>query len=293
MGRQVNLNNSRRAPASSQRPAKEPKEPREPREKSKHPVLKFIGRTLATLTATGQDVFHHDFGPFPGNFDYVPAGDFAALEKAADKNTCAVMMELVQGEGGVMPLDKEYIAQVKALCDANDWLLLVDEGQTGIGRTGTLFAYQQFDIQPDVVSFAKGIAGGLPLGGILASEKCATVLTPGTHGSTFGANPVAGGAVMAKLDDAFLKEVQEKGQYLRTSIENLGSPWLGGVVGMGLMLGVDVKEGHTNKELATLLLDNGLLCLTAGERLRLLPPLVITKDEMDKGLAIMKQTLHD
>ena len=191
------------------------------------------------------------------------------------------------------------VAMVQALaklCQEKDWLLLVDEVQTGIGRTGTLFAYQQFDIQPDVVSFAKGIAGGLPLGGILASEKCATVLTPGTHGSTFGANPVstaAGGAVMAKLDDAFLKEVQEKGQYLRTSIENLGSPWLGGVVGMGLMLGVDVKEGHTNKELATLLLDNGLLCLTAGERLRLLPPLVITKDEMDKGLAIMKQTLHD
>ena len=205
----------------------------------------FHGRTMATITATGQPHYHTYFFPFVEDFRY------------ADPTL---------------------------------------EVQTGIGRTGTLFAYQQFDIQPDVVSFAKGIAGGLPLGGILASEKCATVLTPGTHGSTFGANPVstaAGGAVMAKLDDAFLKEVQEKGQYLRTSIENLGSPWLGGVVGMGLMLGVDVKEGHTNKELATLLLDNGLLCLTAGERLRLLPPLVITKDEMDKGLAIMKQTLHD
>ena len=256
----------------------------------------FHGRTITTLTATGQDVFHNYFFPFTEGFRYADANDLASLEAAAGDDVCAVMMELVQGEGGVLPLDRDYVKAVARLCAEKDCLLLVDEVQTGIGRTGTLFAYQQFDIQPDVVSFAKGIAGGLPLGGILASEKCATVLTPGTHGSTFGANPVstaAGGAVMAKLDDAFLKEVQEKGQYLRTSIENLGSPWLGGVVGMGLMLGVDVKEGHTNKELATLLLDNGLLCLTAGERLRLLPPLVITKDEMDKGLAIMKQTLHD
>ena len=256
----------------------------------------FHGRTITTLKATGQEVFHNYFFPFTEGFRYARPNDIDDLKAQAGDDVCAVMLELVQGEGGVMPLDKGYVAQVKALCEEHDWLLLVDEVQTGIGRTGTLFAYQQFDIQPDVVSFAKGIAGGLPLGGILASEKCATVLTPGTHGSTFGANPVstaAGGAVMAKLDDAFLKEVQEKGHYLRTSIENLGSPWLGGVVGMGLMLGVDVKEGHTNKELATLLLDNGLLCLTAGERLRLLPPLVITKDEMDKGLAIMKQTLHD
>ena len=259
-------------------------------------VNSFHGRTIATLTATGQEVFHNYFGPFNEGFLYAPAGDMEALQELVDRNTCAVMLELIQGEGGVRPLDKAMVQALAKLCQEKDWLLLVDEVQTGIGRTGTLFAYQQFDIQPDVVSFAKGIAGGLPLGGILASEKCAAVLTPGTHGSTFGANPVstaAGGAVMAKLDDAFLKEVQEKGQYLRTSIENLGSPWLGGVVGMGLMLGVDVKEGHTNKELATLLLDNGLLCLTAGERLRLLPPLVITKDEMDKGLAIMKQTLHD
>ena len=259
-------------------------------------VNSFHGRTIATLTATGQEVFHNYFGPFNEGFVYTTAGDIEGLRELVDRHTCAIMLELIQGEGGVRPLDKAMVQALAKLCQEKDWLLLVDEVQTGIGRTGTLFAYQQFDIQPDVVSFAKGIAGGLPLGGILASEKCATVLTPGTHGSTFGANPVstaAGGAVMAKLDDAFLKEVQEKGQYLRTSIENLGSPWLGGVVGMGLMLGVDVKEGHTNKELATLLLDNGLLCLTAGERLRLLPPLVITKDEMDKGLAIMKQTLHD
>ena len=255
----------------------------------------FHGRTMATITATGQSHYHTYFFPFVEDFRYADP-TLESIQAQGGDDVCAVMVELIQGEGGVRPLDKAMVQALAKLCQEKDWLLLVDEVQTGIGRTGTLFAYQQFDIQPDVVSFAKGIAGGLPLGGILASEKCAAVLTPGTHGSTFGANPVstaAGGAVMAKLDDAFLKEVQEKGQYLRTSIENLGSPWLGGVVGMGLMLGVDVKEGHTNKELATLLLDNGLLCLTAGERLRLLPPLVITKDEMDKGLAIMKQTLHD
>ena len=259
-------------------------------------VNSFHGRTLATLTATGQDVFHHDFGPFPGNFDYVPAGNFAALEKAADKDTCAVMMELVQGEGGVVALDADYVARVAAFCREKDILVIVDEVQTGVGRTGTFLCCEHYNLKPDIVTLAKGLGGGLPIGAVLMNEKVAEGMGPGTHGSTFGANPVstaAGGAVMAKLDDAFLKEVQEKGQYLRTSIENLGSPWLGGVVGMGLMLGVDVKEGHTNKELATLLLDNGLLCLTAGERLRLLPPLVITKDEMDKGLAIMKQTLHD
>ena len=140
-------------------------------------VNSFHGRTLATLTATGQDVFHHDFGPFPGNFAYVPAGDFAALEKAADASACAVMMELVQGEGGVLPLDQEYVSAVAKLCAEKDWLLLVDEVQTGVGRTGSLFAFQQYGILPDVCSFAKGIAGGLPMSGIMANEKCRNVLT--------------------------------------------------------------------------------------------------------------------
>ncbi len=147
-----------------------------------------------------------------------------------------------------------------------------------------------------MVSFAKGIAGGLPLGGILTNEKCSTVLTPGTHGSTFGANPVstaAGMAVLETLDQTFLDGVKEKGAYLRAGIEAIGSPYLGQVVGMGLMLGIDITGGRTNKEVASLLMDHGLLCLTAGDRLRLLPPLVITKDEMDQGLAILKQTLMD
>lgn len=254
----------------------------------------FHGRTITTLTATGQDVFHNYFFPFTEGFRYADANDLASLEAAAGDDVCAVMMELVQGEGGVLPLDRDYVKAVARLCAEKDWLLLVDEVQTGIGRTGSLFAFQQFGIQPDVVSFAKGIAGGLPLGGILTNEKCAGVLTPGTHGSTFGANPVstaAGLAVLETMDQPFLDQVREKGAYLRAGIQAIGSPELGDVVGMGLMLGIDVKGPRTNKELAALLIDHGLLCLTAGDRLRLLPPLVITKEEMDEGLAILKQTL--
>lgn len=257
-------------------------------------VNSFHGRTVTTLKATGQDRFHNYFFPFTEGFDYAVANDIDDVRRKADDMTCAIMMELVQGEGGVLPLDQEFVKQVEALCREKDMLLIIDEVQTGIGRTGSLFAFQQFGIQPDVVSFAKGIAGGLPLGGILTNEKCAGVLTPGTHGSTFGANPVstaAGLAVLETMDQPFLDQVREKGAYLRAGIQAIGSPELGDVVGLGLMLGIDVKGPRTNKELAALLIDHGLLCLTAGDRLRLLPPLVITKEEMDEGLAILKQTL--
>lgn len=253
----------------------------------------FHGRTITTLTATGQDSYHNYFFPFNEAFRYAEPTLESVLEQAGE-DVCGVMVELIQGEGGVRPLDPKEVQAIAELCREKDWLLLVDEVQTGIGRTGTLFAFQQFGIQPDVVSFAKGIAGGLPLGGILTNEKCSAVLTPGTHGSTFGANPVstaAGLAVLETLDQAFLDGVREKGAYLRAGIEAIASPYLGQVVGMGLMLGIDVQGGRTNKELAALLMDHGLLCLTAGDRLRLLPPLVITKDELDQGLAILKQTL--
>ena len=253
----------------------------------------FHGRTITTLTATGQDSYHNYFFPFNEAFRYAEPTLESVLAQAGE-DVCGVMVELIQGEGGVRPLDPKQVQAIAELCRERDWLLLVDEVQTGIGRTGSLFAFQQFGIQPDVVSFAKGIAGGLPLGGILTNEKCSAVLTPGTHGSTFGANPVstaAGLAVLETLDQAFLDEVKEKGAYLRAGIEAIASPYLGQVVGMGLMLGIDVQGGRTNKELAALLMDHGLLCLTAGDRLRLLPPLVITKDELDQGLAILKQTL--
>lgn len=253
----------------------------------------FHGRTITTLTATGQPAYHNYFFPLNEAFRYADPTWESILEQTGD-DVCGIMMELIQGEGGVNPLDKELVQKVAQLCQEKDWLLLIDEVQTGVGRTGSLFAFQQYGIQPDVSTFAKGIAGGLPMGGILANETCAKVLTAGTHGSTFGANPIAAAAactILDILDDQMMEEVKAKGQYLREGILALNSPCLGNVVGMGLMLGVDVKGERTNKELASLLAENGLLVLTAGSRLRLLPPLTITKEEMDKGLAILKQTL--
>ena len=254
----------------------------------------FHGRTITTLKATGQDVFHNYFFPFTEGFRYAPANDLEALKAQDQGDVCAVMVELVQGEGGVLPLDKEYVKAVEALCAEKDWLLLVDEVQTGIGRTGTLFAFQQYGILPDAASFAKGIAGGLPMSGILANEKCRDVLGPGMHATTFGANPVcaaAGLVVQEILSDEFLKEVRGKGEYLRRGVEALNLPCFGKTRGLGLMIGIEVREGLTNKDIANKLIENGLLILTAGPGMRLLPPLVITKDEMDKGLTIMKQTL--
>ena len=180
------------------------------------------------------------------------------------------------------------------LCAEKDWLLLIDEVQTGVGRTGSLFAYQQFGVEPDVATFAKGIAGGLPFGGFLVGEKCRTVLRAGDHGSTFGGNPMAAAAanvVMDALTPAFLEEVREKGQYLRERIAALGSPYVSGIRGMGLMLGVGV-QGMTHRELKDKLMERGLLCLTAGaDTLRLLPPLTITREELDRGLAIMEKVM--
>ena len=254
----------------------------------------FHGRTITTLAATGQDKFHDYFFPFTEGFRYADANDLNSIEEVAGHDVCGVMFELVQGEGGVLPLDKEFVHAVADLCAKRDWLLLIDEVQTGVGRTGSLFAFQQYGIHPDVVSFAKGIAGGLPFGGIMANEKCAEVFTPGTHGTTFGGNPVAAAAacyVLDTLTDEFLLEVQEKGDYLRSQIEAMDIPCLGDTRGLGLMIGVEVKGDKTNRELAAKLIEHGLLILTAGTKLRILPPLVITKEEIDKGLAIMKETL--
>ena len=257
-------------------------------------VNSFHGRTITTLEATGQEVFHNYFFPFTEGFRYADANSLESLESVAGDDVCAVMMELVQGEGGVLPLDKEYVAAVKKLCEERDWLLLVDEVQTGVGRTGSLFAFQQYDVLPDVVSFAKGIAGGLPMSGIMASEKCRNVLTSGTHATTFGANPIcaaAGLVVQETLDEAFLEEVKAKGAYLREKIEALELPCFGKTRGMGLMIGIEVKDGYNKGDIVNKLIENGLLVLTAGPGMRLLPPLTITYEEMDKGLAIMEKTL--
>ena len=255
----------------------------------------FHGRTLATLAATGQDVFHQHFFPFPEGFRHTGANDLADVEAQAGEDVCAVLLELVQGEGGVLPMDRDFVRALAGLCEQRDWLLLVDEVQTGIGRTGTLFAFQQYGIRPDAVSFAKGIAGGLPMGGFLVNEKCRNVLGAGMHGSTFGGNPIAASAaltVLDILDEDALEAVKEKGAYLRAGIEALDKKSIGSTRGLGLMIGIEVKEGYTNKALAAQLVQNGLLVLTAGPGLRLLPPLTITKEEMDKGLAIMAQVLE-
>ena len=255
----------------------------------------FHGRTSATLAATGQDVFHNYFHPFPDGFRCARAGSMDALQEVAGHDVCAVLLELVQGEGGVYPMDQDYVHDLAVLCAERDWLLLVDEVQTGIGRTGTLFAFQQYGIIPDGVSFAKGIAGGLPMGGFLANERCRNVLGPGTHASTFGGNPVCAAAaqvVLDILDEDALAAVREKGRYLRASIEAMGLPPLGATRGLGLMIGVEVKEGWDNRDLAARLIQNGLLVLTAGPALRLLPPLTITRAELDKGLEILKSTLQ-
>ena len=254
----------------------------------------FHGRTITTLAATGQDKFHDYFFPFTEGFRYADANDMDSLEAVAGHDVCAVMLELVQGEGGVLPLDQDFVQKTADLCAKRDWLLLIDEVQTGVGRTGTLFAFQQYGLEPDVVSFAKGIAGGLPFGGVMANERCRDVFAPGTHGTTFGGNPIAAAAachVLERMDEAFLAQVREKGDYLRAQVEELSLPCLGATRGLGLMIGVEVREGWTNKDIAGKLIENGLLILTAGPGMRLLPPLVITKDEMDKGLDIMKKTL--
>ena len=255
----------------------------------------FHGRTITTLAATGQDKFHDYFFPFTEGFRYADANDMDSLEAVAGHDVCAVMLELVQGEGGVLPLDQDFVQKTADLCAKRDWLLLIDEVQTGVGRTGTLFAFQQYGLAPDVVSFAKGIAGGLPFGGVMANERCRDVFAPGTHGTTFGGNPIAAAAachVLERMDEAFLAQVRERGDYLRAQVEELSLPCLGATRGLGLMIGVEVKAGWTNRELAARLIENGLLVLTAGPGLRFLPPLTITQEEMDRGLAILKETLR-
>ena len=254
----------------------------------------FHGRTITTLTATGQDVFHNYFFPFTDGFRYAQAGSIDAIQEVAGHDVCAVMLELVQGEGGVYPMDPEYVHNLAVLCAERDWLLLVDEVQTGVGRTGTLFAFQQYGIIPDGVSFAKGIAGGLPMGGFLVNERCRNVLGPGTHATTFGGNPIfpaAAQVVLDTLDEDALAAVKEKGNYIRTRIAHMGLSSLGESRGLGLMIGVEVKGEESNRVLAARLIQQGLLVLTAGTALRLLPPLTITMAEIDKGLAILEQTL--
>ena len=251
----------------------------------------FHGRTMGTITATGQKAYHKDFYPFLGHFAYCRPDDTEDLYAKVTDKTCAVMLELIQGEGGVVNLTKEFVKEVESLCRQKDMVFIIDEVQTGIGRTGKLFAYEYFDVQPDIVTFAKGIGGGLPIGGALLGEKVCDVLNPGSHGTTYGGNPAAcAGAleVLARMDDAFLQEVVKKGAYLKEKLMEM--PAVVSVTGMGMMLGADIK-GKQAKDVVPEALEKGLMILTAKDKVRLLPPLTITYEEMDRGLAILAEVL--
>lgn len=252
----------------------------------------FHGRTVTTLAATGQEVFHNYFFPFTEGFTFAKANDINNVKEKVNEKTCAVMVELIQGEGGVNPLDKEFVQQLADYCKKNDLLLIIDEVQTGVGRTGTLYCYEQFGIKPDIVSSAKGIGGGLPMGACLCSEALANVMTPGTHGTTYGGNPIAcAGAleVISRVNTPeFLKSVQEKGQYIKEKLSAMDG--VSQVRGMGMMIGV-VLEKDNAKEVAAKCVENGLLVLTAKTLIRFLPPLNITEDEINKGLEIFKKCL--
>ena len=249
----------------------------------------FHGRTVTTLTATGQDVFHKDFGPFTPGFVYAEANNKAELEKLVEENTCcAVMMELIQGEGGVMALDADYVSFVRELCDKNNMLLLVDEVQTGNGRTGELFAFMNYGVQPDVFTTAKGLGGGLPIGACVIGEKAKDVLKAGDHGSTFGGNPVcAAGAlnIIQRLDTELLQSVKSKSEYIVSQLKDADG--VEAVSGMGLMLGIKTKKDA--KEVLKQCLERGVLVLTAKDKVRLVPALNIPMDELEKAIAVLKE----
>ncbi|MDR1362474.1 MAG: acetylornithine/succinylornithine family transaminase [Spirochaetaceae bacterium] len=250
----------------------------------------FHGRTITTLSATGQDRLHKDFGPFTEGFRFVEPGDVNALKTALDASTCALFIEAIQGESGVFPQSAEFIAAAAEICAKNDILLMFDEIQCGMGRSGTFFAFEQYGVKADVATLAKGLAGGLPVGATLAGETACDVLGAGDHGSTFGGNPLAAACGIAALDvvndAAFLKGIAEKGAYFKKKLEAM-KPEITDVRGMGLMLAADLNmDARTVLEK---LLDRGVLALSAGEgrTLRFLPPYIISKEQIDEGLAIL------
>ena len=254
-------------------------------------VNSFHGRTITTLAATGQDSFHTVFDPFTPGFKYCPANDIEALQAAATDDVCAVLFECVQGEGGVNNLSPTFVNAIAKLAKEKDILIAVDEVQTGNGRTGTYFAYQQYGITPDIVTTAKGLGGGLPIGAVLFGEKVQDTMTPGSHGSTFGGNPVvAAGAcsIVGRIDDDFLREVQRKSEKIRTALAKVKG--VQSISGMGLMLGIETDKPAG--EVAKACLANGLLILTAKTKLRLLPALNISNAELDEGLEILKGVLE-
>jgi acetylornithine/N-succinyldiaminopimelate aminotransferase len=253
----------------------------------------FHGRTMATITATGQESFHKDFSPFLQGFAYARPNDIESFQRIISPQTCAVMIEFVQGEGGVNDLTEEYVSQLARICAEKDILLIADEVQTGIARTGKFMAYDHYGVRPDIVTAAKGLGGGLPIGAILFGKKCRDVLKPGDHGSTFGGNPVVcAGAdyVLSRMDEAFLNQVRENGEWIKRRIETMNG--VTGVSGKGLMLGVSLRD-RSPSDVIRACLNNGLLLLSAKNKLRLLPPLNITREDIDEGLAILEKVLSN
>ena len=254
----------------------------------------FHGRTITTLAATGQDMFHHNFGPFTPGFVYAKPNDIEGLEKMvkSDPSVCAIMMEVIQGEGGVNVMDKEFVQAAERICQENDRVFIIDEVQTGNGRTGTLFAYEQFGVHPDVVTTAKSLAGGLPMGAFLLGEKVENTLTSGSHGSTFGGNPVcAAGAVsvISRIDDKLLAEVREKGEMVKEMLK--GAPGVLDVTGMGLMIGI--KTVKPEAQVVDEAIKHGVIALTCHGKVRLLPALNIPKEQLEKAVNILKEVIAE
>jgi acetylornithine/N-succinyldiaminopimelate aminotransferase len=253
----------------------------------------FHGRTVTTLAATGQDSMHAHFSPLTPGFLHAEANNLEDVRARVGDRTAAVLLEMIQGEGGVIPLEAAFVEGVAALCAQKDILLLIDEVQTGIGRTGHFFCYQAFGIAPDIVSAAKGLGGGLPIGAVLLGDKTAGVLKAGDHGSTFGMNPVVcAGArvVLSRIDEAFLAEVTRKGERIRALLSGCGN--IARIDGMGLMLGVLPRSGEA-KAIAADCLAKGLIVLTAKNKIRLLPPLTITDQEIEAGVAVLIRALEE
>ena len=257
-------------------------------------VNSFHGRTLTTLSATGQEHYHELFQPLTPGFVHTPANDLEALIETANKNkTAGIMMEIIQGEGGVLPLDADFVKGVAKFAKENDIVLIIDEVQTGNGRTGELYAYMNYGISPDVVSTAKGIGGGLPLGATMLGEKVEAVLGFGDHGSTFGGNPVCcAGAVsiINRIDEKLLNEVKEKSKYVFSHFENADG--VEEVCGLGLMIGIKPSK-KTAAEVLKICMDNGVLCLTAKDKVRLLPALNIPMEALEKAVAVIKKAIAE
>lgn len=256
----------------------------------------FHGRTITTLKATGQDKFHQYYFPFTEGFEYAAANDIEDLKRVTNEKTCAVMVELIQGESGVVPLDKEYVKEVEEYCHSKDILFLVDEVQTGIGHTGTLFCFEQYNVLPDIVTTAKALGGGVPIGAVITGTKCKDTFGPGDHGSTFGGNPLSCKAADTVLsivtEPDFLNHIKVVGAALKTGIENIHSDKIKEVRGIGLMLGI-VVDPEKRAEYVQAMMDKGLLTLTAGkDAIRLLPPLTLSLKEVNEALSIMKEVFE-